>query len=243
MAKTPHEIYLAVNGRAFDVDGYYGPQCWDGVMYVNRTYWGGSVHSCGGDTYVYNLWTNRRNNGMLNDFVEVPMSQAQDGDVFIWAYGAAECPYSHIAIFRKWDNSGKTRATFLGQNQGGAGGAFNQTSISVSGVMGVLRPKCYVQQAASVPTSGADTKKVGNLTVTLENGTATFLKNNINVRDGGPNGKVVAQYNAGQSVNYWGKWVGNGHRYIFYTSYSGATRCVAVSGSETHGVDPWATFK
>ncbi|WP_276934116.1 hypothetical protein [Dubosiella newyorkensis] len=233
MAKTPHEIYLAVNGKAFDVDGYYGPQCWDGVMHVNKTYWGGKVRHCGGDGYVHNLWAKRKTNGMLEDFVEVPMAQAQDGDVFIWKKGAPECPLSHIAIFRKWDNSSKTRATFLGQNQGGSGGAFNQASISVAGVLGVLRPKCYANK---------QTTKVNWIP---ENGTAVFTRDKIRIHIDSPDGPVVPDvtYDSGESVRYIAKCVYKGHRWVKYVRQSGGYGVVAVSGSETRGVDPWATFK
>lgn len=207
--------------------------CWDGVMYVNRTYWGGQVRHCGGDGYVYNLWTYRKTNGILNDFIEVPITQAQDGDVFIWNKGAPECPLSHIAIFRKWDNTGKTRATFLGQNQGGPAGAFDQRSISVSGVLGVLRPKCYANTSSS------------GINWIAENGTATFTHNYIKIRKDNPDGEVVPNlyYMAGQSVNYVAKCAYKGHRWIRYKRSNGEYGCVAVSGSEKQGVDPWATFK
>ncbi|WP_305177762.1 hypothetical protein [Faecalibaculum rodentium] len=242
MAKTPHEIYLAVNGKRFDIDGYYGAQCWDGAMHVNREYWGGSVHHCGGDGYVYNLWTKRKTNGILNDFVEVPMDEAQDGDVFIWNKGAPECVYSHIAIFRKWDNAQHSRAIFLGQNQGGAGGAFNQASISVAGVLGVLRPKCYVQAGKPAAKPSGQTTTVEWI---AEKGTATFTRDHINIHKDGPNGPVVpgVQYMAGQSVKYFAKCAYNGHRWVRYVRASGGYGCVAVSGSEIQGVDPWATFK
>ena len=236
MAKTPHEIYLAVNGKTFDVDGYYGAQCWDGVMYINRTYWGGTVHHCGGDGYVHNLWTNRKSNGMLNDFIEVPIATAQDGDVFIWKWGAAECPVSHIAIFRKW-SSGKSRAIFLGQNQGGRNGAFNQKDISVSGVLGVLRPKCYA-------TAKPQPKPAG-ITWTPENGVATFIVDYVNIHKDSPDGPVIPgiQYNSGQSVQYFAKCAYKGHRWVKYHRAGGGIGCVAVSNSEKRGVEPWATFK
>ena len=49
----------------------------------------------------------------------------------------------------------------------------------------------------------------------------------------------VAQYNKGDTVHYWGKWVGNGHRYVCYTGTSGNTNFVAVSGSEIYGKEKW----
>lgn len=80
---------------------------------------------------------------------------------------------------------------------------------------------------------------------TAENGTATFTRNNIRIHEDGPTGKVISgvQYNAGQSVRYFAKCAYKGHRWVKYRRANGGIGCVAVSGSEKHGVDPWATFK
>lgn len=80
---------------------------------------------------------------------------------------------------------------------------------------------------------------------TEENGTATFTRNNIRIHEDSPTGKVISgvQYNAGQSVKYFAKCAYGGHRWVKYHRAGGGVGCVAVSGSETRGVDPWATFK
>ena len=80
---------------------------------------------------------------------------------------------------------------------------------------------------------------------TAENGTATFTRNNIRIHEDSPTGKVISgvQYNAGQSVKYFAKCAYGGHRWVKYRRANGGIGCVAVSGSEKHGVDPWATFK
>lgn len=80
---------------------------------------------------------------------------------------------------------------------------------------------------------------------TAENGTATFTRNNIRIHEDGPTGKVISgvQYNAGQSVRYFAKCAYKGHRWVKYRRANGGIGCVAVSGSEKQGVDPWATFK
>lgn len=85
----------------------------------------------------------------------------------------------------------------------------------------------------------------GSIKWTTENGTATFTRNNIRIHEDGPTGKVIAgvQYNAGQSVKYFAKCAYAGHRWVKYHRAGGGVGCVAVSGSETRGVDPWATFK
>ncbi len=93
--------------------------------------------------------------------------------------------------------------------------------------------------------SQVKTGSSGSIKWTAENGTATFTRNNIRIHEDGPTGKVIAgvQYNAGQSVKYFAKCAYGGHRWVKYHRAGGGVGCVAVSGSETRGVDPWATFK
>ncbi|WP_300937581.1 hypothetical protein [Faecalibaculum rodentium] len=93
--------------------------------------------------------------------------------------------------------------------------------------------------------SEVKTGSSGSIKWTAENGTATFTRNNIRIHEDGPTGKVIAgvQYNAGQSVKYFAKCAYGGHRWVKYHRAGGGVGCVAVSGSETRGVDPWATFK
>lgn len=96
------------------------------------------------------------------------------------------------------------------------------------------------KKAAEVQTGSS-----GSIKWTAENGTATFTRNNIRIHKDSPDGAVISgvQYNAGQSVRYFAKCAYKGHRWVKYHRAGGGVGCVAVSGSETRGVDPWATFK
>lgn len=78
-----------------------------------------------------------------------------------------------------------------------------------------------------------------------EVGTATFIRDSIRIHNDNPEGTVIngITYNSGQSVRYYQKCAYKGHRWVRYKRASGGIGCVAVSGSETQGVDPWATFK
>lgn len=61
-------------------------------------------------------------------------------------------------------------------------------------------------------------------------------------RNGGPTGEKVRTYQPGAKVPFKWIWVGNGHRYIVWKE--GASYIyLAVSGSETEGAEPWATFE
>lgn len=74
-----------------------------------------------------------------------------------------------------------------------------------------------------------------------ETGVATMTVDNVQARLNSPTGSVVRKYKAGDKITYSWKWVGNGHRYIVWQEGSNKI-FLAVSNSETHGVEPWATF-
>ncbi|MDY5109720.1 GH25 family lysozyme [Faecalicoccus sp.] len=74
-----------------------------------------------------------------------------------------------------------------------------------------------------------------------ETGVATMTVDNVQARLNSPTGSVVHKYNAGDKITYSWKWVGNGHRYIVWQEGSNKI-FLAVSNSETHGIEPWATF-
>lgn len=78
-----------------------------------------------------------------------------------------------------------------------------------------------------------------------ETGTATFTRDKIRIHKETPDGAVIpnVMYSAGISVRYIAKCAYKGHRWVKYLRSSGGYGVVAVSGSEVHGKDPWATFK
>lgn len=84
-----------------------------------------------------------------------------------------------------------------------------------------------------------------NLKWIQETGTATFTRDKIRIHKDTPDGEVIGgvTYNSGQSVCYIAKCAYKGHRWVKYLRASGGYGVVAVSGSEVHGKDPWATFK
>ncbi|MGX8833954.1 CHAP domain-containing protein [Amedibacillus sp. YH-ame6] len=135
--KTPTDFRNEVLGKRFDIDGYYGAQCWDGYAYYMK--WLGYAYAfCTSSNYVKDIWNNRASNGMLESCEVV--STMQQGDIAVFAE-TSETPYSHIAIFVA--DNGNGTGVFLGQNQGGSAGAFNEVTFSYSCMLGALRPKCY----------------------------------------------------------------------------------------------------
>lgn len=92
----------------------------------------------------------------------------------------------------------------------------------------------------TVVSTGYNEKQLIN-----ENGTAV-LTQAVNKRRDTPTGIIAETLPVGKKLTYTQKWVGNGHRYISWveTEPNGNKYryFVAISGSETHGKDMWATI-
>lgn len=82
--------------------------------------------------------------------------------------------------------------------------------------------------------------KPEDLKLTQEDGVATFTVDAVRARYDSPTGDVVRTFNAGDSVRYYWKYVGNGHRYIIYKEGDRKV-FVAVYATEDKS-QPWAKF-
>ncbi len=131
------EFRTATLGRYIDVDGYYGPQCWDeyakycqhlGVPFANCTVTG----------YVMDIWTNRATNGMLKYFDEVKFDQCKPGDVIVFQ-PRGQTPLSHIGICASTNQGGQVLV--LGQNQGNGGAVCEVWLPLTDSYPTVFRPK------------------------------------------------------------------------------------------------------
>lgn len=227
-----NDFKRAVLGKAFDIDGYYGAQCWDGgAKYL--MYLGYPVIDCTVSGYAKDIWIYRRTNGILNFCNEV--SVLQSGDIVIFKEVPNVTPFSHIAIFDS-DIDGRY-GWFLGQNQGGANGAFTLCKFPYSATYDTsFRPKCFVNQVQHNDYS--ESKLID------EHAYATLMYD-IQKRRDTPNGIVAETLKKGAKLEYTQKYVGNGHRYISWVEHqaNGASYryFVAVNGNE-QGTEPWATF-
>lgn len=108
------EFKQMVLGNGYDIDKYYGAQCWDGAA----EYWsvlGYPIIHCSQSGYAKDIWNLRKTNGILNNHKEVTVMKP--GDIAVFKEVANWTPYSHIAIFDS-DIDGQY-GWFLGQNQGG----------------------------------------------------------------------------------------------------------------------------
>ncbi|MBP3871860.1 MAG: RICIN domain-containing protein [Faecalicoccus sp.] len=124
-------------GRSYDMDGWYGAQCWDYVDYVMIHYYGSyNGVSCSTTGYVQDIATNKEWNGILNFMDDVTGQEMEQGDIVVWGFCDA-CPYSHIALYDRQGVGDKIYV--LGQNQPYP--YVNVLSVSKEGVIGVFRPK------------------------------------------------------------------------------------------------------
>lgn len=142
-------------GKSADVDGYYGPQCWDGAMQYSREL-GYPVFSCTVTGYVQDIWTQRKTSGILNYYNEVTNLQA--GDIVVFRPVAGITPLSHIAMFDS--DAGNGYGNFFGQNQGNVSG-FSIQALPYSATYDTaFRPKKYVTNTA---TATKKTQSYGNV--------------------------------------------------------------------------------
>lgn len=178
--------------------------------------------------YATDIWVYRKTNGILRNSVEV--SVYKPGDIVVFKVVPGVTPNSHIAIFDS-DIDGKY-GWFLGQNQGGVGGAFNLHKFPYSATYDTgFRPKCFVNQ----PTN--TTYDVNKLV--SEHALATLTVDAVAIRQGSPYGAVIKRVNTGYQFEYYYKVVANGHRWVVNKD---KTQFMAISNSEVQGKELWATF-
>lgn len=242
---TPQNFKDEVLGKRYDIDGYYGSQCWDGyALYMQKL--GYPYANCTTSGFVKDIWNNRANNGMLNSCEVITIMQ--QGDIAVFGE-TNESPSSHIAIFMR--DNGNGTGVFLGQNQGGKDGAFNEVTLSYSGVLGAFRPKCYLNLFPK-PTPAPTQEDVVNYVPSdfrYESATFTVSADTPIIIRCAPStkGKETGyQYVTGNSVVYDGYVVREGCVWISWISTNDGTRRWMSCGranAQGKNVEPWGTFK
>lgn len=242
-----NQMKSKVLGKAFDIDGYYGPQCWDFAAYVMQHYYGGKAIHCGVSGYVKDIANQRKTNGILNFTSDIGLkAQLQPGDICIWGNCPA-CPLSHIAIYDH--DNGQNHVFFLGQNQGGYGVTIKQ--IPVQGIIGVFRPNHIAGEGGNAPAAKAPASKPVTVLNSIpsdfhvEYATFHVTVDKIKIRQA-PSiaGKDTGlTYNKGMSVNYDGYVVREGYIWISWIGQSGTRRWMACGTKDGSGkVNHWGTF-
>ena len=111
---TPLQWRDMTIGKQYDIDGAYGPQCWDYFAYFVK-YFGLPISTyCALTKKACDLWRLKDQYGYSTYFEYITdPSKLQIGDWVIWDIGSSH-PDSHIAMFMS-SNGGPVE---LGQNQG-----------------------------------------------------------------------------------------------------------------------------
>lgn len=208
-------------GKTVDVDGAYGGQCWDlWSLYAQKCYGIPQADTNTTSGYADSVYSVKygKSANLQKHFTRIGASvKAQKGDVAFFFRGSASYPDSHVAIVIADNNNGTIKC--LSQNPGAA----KVMNLTKNGLLGYFRPKTTTK---TTPKTTAH--KTGSANVLA--GTYTVLVDKLNVRNSpSSTGKVVAVYSKGNKVNlaHWGEYA-DGYIWGKYTSYSGATRYVAV---------------
>ena len=236
MSKSYQEFKNMVLGKAYDIDGAFGAQCWDGYAYYMQ-YLGLKPAWCTSSGYVQDIYTNMDSNGMKTQCDLVYNLQA--GDIVVFPRNSVT-PLSHVAIFDS--DAGNGYGNFLGQNQtspDASGSAFSIAKLPYSATYyWAFRPKFYVQQQQQEKPKPTPQPKPTQKPVKVKDETATFesIVNGLAVRDfPSTNNKLstrVAELNKGDRVTYDSVYNCDGKRWISYIGYSGKRRYVCIRDYE-----------
>lgn len=215
---TPQQFYSDTIGKQYDIDGYYGSQCWDYFALLCQRL-GYPIFHCTQSGYVKDIWNLRKSSGILNYFDVVDIKSAKQGDVVVFREDSYWSPQSHIGVFKNWVTS--TDFMLTSQNQYGKA-QVTDGKFPSSAVMGVLRPKAF-----KIVPSGR--------------GVAVALFDHIRIRHE-PNledkYKVLdtdgtdLYYDTGMTVYYDEIMEADGWYWLRYTSATGKTRYTAYATTD-----------
>ena len=142
--ETAAAFYDYTIGKCWDVDGYYGSQCWDlgALFWMNYTKDGRTLSTCGTGAAKGAWDCKEQNAGDEFELITDP-TRLQAGDFVIFNNGV----YGHVGMALGGYNNGYV--ALLGTNQGGyacsgGGSAANVINISLRSFAGAFRPKTYI---------------------------------------------------------------------------------------------------
>lgn len=114
----------AAKGLGFDLDGYYGYQCWDlGQLLYSQLgrffYTESSLTGGTGSSAVATTWTYAPAKSLNSElpFTAVPVDQIKRGDMIIWAIGGSMGAFGHNGYADQDYTPGMSSINTLGQNQ------------------------------------------------------------------------------------------------------------------------------
>lgn len=149
--ETPTAFKDYTLGSCWDVDGWYGAQCWDlGALYwMNATEDGRVLSTCGTGA-AKGAWDCKEQNAGTEFELVYDKTKLRAGDWVIFSSGQ----YGHVGMALGGYNNGYV--ALLGQNQGGGwceggGSSTNIINISLNSFSGAFRPKIYNPKPEPTP--------------------------------------------------------------------------------------------
>lgn len=160
----PHASYnewkAATIGNEYDLDGYYGCQCWDYASLFWRNVGFGKGYPLTGNGYAYGCWTLERNNNTGDQFDLIyNLNEVKVGDIVVLDQGRFQGDDTGHIAFADENYNGTNNMYLLGQNQENAspvtGYKVTLTIMNVSKFLGAFRYKGW----HTPPTPTGLTKK------------------------------------------------------------------------------------
>lgn len=162
---TYDEFRAAVNGRAYNLDGLWGPQCWDGIelLYTQNDI---GQHFITGNGVAKGCWLNanaRAINGSGHFRQIISRTDIKRGDIIVFnTYSGWYGSTGHVA-YADEDYNGSTMIRILGQNQGPGSGSqgtpFNiRNSYLGAAFLGAFRYDRWESTPPTPPTPTPQTK-------------------------------------------------------------------------------------
>lgn len=140
-------------GKKYDMDGYYGPQCWDYMDYFWLQQVGRAL-STGGTGMARGCWnnTNARNANAGADFELITnKNNLTVGDIVVLNTG----PYGHIGMVAAIPNKGIT-ITVQSQNQGIILTKVTKVNFSLDSFLGAFRYKAWQKPTPATTKKSVD---------------------------------------------------------------------------------------
>lgn len=198
---NPEEWIQDHKGKIYDIDKAYGVQCVDLFkIFLSEIGFPNPSQPIGGDGYADQIWFLR---SKYKDYFTFHNGDLQKGDIVLWSKGSPECPSSHVAMFYEDSPKGGNRGVFFGSNQGWEHSTGNFVDISLTGSLGHLRYKGFTNASTKKAEPEAESGRI-----------RVKAGHKINLRSGGPEGRVIGQLLPGDELTYDHKVVTNGHRYV-----------------------------
>ena len=227
-----YDFKSRVLNNGYDLDGSYGWQCWDGAMLWVKELTG-KVYNCTLTGYAVDIWTNRYNSGILDDFDEV--YDLQPGDVVVFPE-TSWTPYTHI---------GQNQSGILGEE---GGKAFDLMWFPYEATCDTaFRYKGSTDSGSS--DSGSDYEETTSSSSASEwvreDGVFTS-KYTINARsDASTDAEIVYQFPAGSEIKYDYYAFKNGYVWISQPREAGGWWYLATGEAENgRRTEPaWGTFE